>query len=86
MYPCISNGRDHGECAKRVYPTSEEMAADERETDRIVEAIGRNECPDCGVALEKRRTGGGGYVARCPAGCAVDVRSCGRGDVGAPHR
>jgi hypothetical protein len=77
--PCFAASRDHADtCAHRVWPTDEQVREAELETERALEAVDKGLCPECGTAMVRADTSGGGYTARCPKGCGTSVIACGR--------
>lgn len=79
--PCTAAARAVPEadtCPSRTWPTPEQVAEAVAETDRAVAAFEQDQCPECGAAMVRRETGGGGYTARCPTCPGVGVIACAR--------
>ena len=80
-FPCHSHARGHvpdEHCPSRRWPTPEEVAAAEAETERVVKAVLAGRCPECGSQMQRHVRPAGGYVENCPRGCDVGVIACGR--------
>jgi hypothetical protein len=73
-WACMPEGQ-HIPCALRAMPTTEEVAAVQAETVRMLDAVDRGECPNCGAPLV-RREHSRGFVAGCPNCPDVSVRGC----------
>lgn len=81
VLPCTADARELDQantCPCRVWPTPEQVAEAEAETERATEAVMRGECPQCGAVMVRRDNPSGGYTARCPHCPDVGVMVCAR--------
>lgn len=86
VVPCCSDARGVDEanvCPMRQWPTKEQIAEAQAETERIMDRVEKGLCPDCGGKMHRvERREGGGFVDLCPTCPDVSVRGCSRRDVG----